>query len=197
MFAILTPVALDALGLGALLALLWQSARSPVELDRIVRWIGVAGLGLLAVEEAVERSHSTVPGWASVTSLAWPLLFVWLVHHVSRGVGGPVGHILRFRPLAFVGVVSYGIYLFHLFVMPTALIIERHTRLDLPVPSTRGIVQFVVVTVVSVVAASLSWGLLERPINERKRHFPYVPTAANEPKLESVRSAAVPPGARC
>jgi len=167
---ILTPAALDSLGLGALLALLW---RSPVRVDRVVAWLGTSGVALFVVNRFVgmPEPRSVIE---SATSIWAPLVFVWVVHHVARGVRGPLGSILRLRPLAYVGVVSYGVYLFHLFVVPTADIFERRTGYSLPVPASHGFAQFLAVTALSIAAAGLSWKLFEGPINRRKTRFPYV-----------------------
>ena len=62
---------------------------------------------------------------------------------------------LRWRPLARIGVVSYGLYLWHL---PLLLVLRDAGALphDL-VPRT------LVVLGVALVAATLSWRLVERP----------------------------------
>ena len=167
---ILTPAVLDALGLGALLALLWRVA---LDVDRIVTWIGALAVAVLAFDVVAHRVAPSLPDLSAVTHIWWPLLFVWVVHHAARGVRGPVAHVLTWRPLVYVGTVSYGIYLFHLFVVPITEMVERRTGMNVPLPGT-GAGRFVVVTLISIGVASLSWTFFERPLNEQKHRFPYV-----------------------
>ena len=181
---LMTPAVLDALGLGALLALLWRVSPN---VDRVVAWIGALAVFVFALDVAAHHV-SALPDVTLVTHVWWPLFFTWVVHHVARGVNGPVGRVLMWRPLVYTGTVSYGIYLFHLFVVPVSVIVERNTGVDLPVPSA-GVGRFVVVGVVSVALASLSWTVLERPINEQKYRFPYVRADATGPK--AVRTPAL------
>ena len=168
---ILTPAVLDALGLGALLALLWRDAATHV--DRIVSWIGALAVAVLAVDVIAHRVEPSLADFSVVTHIWWPLLFVWIVHRAARGVRGPVGRVLTWRPLVYVGTVSYGIYLFHLFVVPVTDSLERRTGLNVPIPA-KGLGQFVAVTALSIAVAALSWTFLERPINDQKQRFPYV-----------------------
>ena len=81
--------------------------------------------------------------------------------------------MLTWRPLVYLGTVSYGIYLFHLFVVPVTEIIERSTGVNVPVPGA-GPGRFVAVGGIAIALASLSWTFLERPINQQKHRFPYV-----------------------
>jgi peptidoglycan/LPS O-acetylase OafA/YrhL len=83
-----------------------------------------------------------------------------------------------------VGIISYGIYLLHLFVMPVFEIVQRRL-FDLPIPEDRGITQFVFVGSVSIGAAALSWIVVESPINRLKSRFPYAPPSSARKLQES------------
>jgi peptidoglycan/LPS O-acetylase OafA/YrhL len=184
---ILTPSVLDSLGLGALLAFLWRASRN---VDRIVAWLGALGITMLAVDVTANRLAPSLPDAGSVTDIGWPLVFVWAVHRASRGFPAPIANVLTWRPLAYIGIVSYGIYLFHLFVVPVAEIVERNTGVRIPIPNP-GFGRFVVVTAITTAVAALSWTVLERPINEQKYRFPYVrPDAEVLPASASATSTA-------
>jgi peptidoglycan/LPS O-acetylase OafA/YrhL len=122
----------------------------------------------------------------------WSLAFAWLVHRAAQRRTGAFGRVLMLRPLAYIGTISYGIYLFHLFVVPVATVIERHTGIDLPVPVERGPAQLVVVTGASIAMAAVSWRVLEGPINSLKRRFPYVVVAPSTASSGSPRTPAEP-----
>ena len=106
---------------------------------------------------------------------ATALAFGWVVARLGRGVGGPVGRVLRWSPLAYVGRISYGVYILEFFVtgpmdrgVPT---LARHLG---PAAATWMLQSFAARTLAIVAVASVSWFAYERPLNELKRHFPYV-----------------------
>jgi peptidoglycan/LPS O-acetylase OafA/YrhL len=171
---LVTPAAFDSLGWGCLLAYGWRRwAAEPARLDRAMR-IVLAAAGVLFVAERIAdvTGHYTLTVDA-VSNIWFPLISVWAVHRAARGINGPVGMVLSSRPVVHIGVVSYGVYLLHLFVMPLAE--EAHQRLPrLPVPEQRGLVQFVFVTTLTLLVASASWTFFESPLNRMKHRFPYV-----------------------
>ena len=116
---------------------------------------------------------------------ATALAFAWVIARLSRGVGGVAGRALRLAPLAYVGRISYGVYILQFFVtgpmnrlVPT---LSRHVG-----PEVAGwlLQSFAARTAAIVAVASLSWFAFERPLNELKRHFPYVRTP-RQPTLET------------
>jgi len=94
-----------------------------------------------------------------------------LVLATSNGIGGPIGRVLSARPIVYLGTISYGIYIFHLLVPTAYNTAARHWR-ALP-DAHHGFVYFCLISVMTIVVAVLSWELLERPISELKRFFPY------------------------
>ena len=84
---------------------------------------------------------------------------------------------LRFGPLTYLGRISYGIYLYHMFVI--AAVMQWIPR-RMPMP---GLHEFVGVLGVTVVIAAASWHLFEGPLNNLKRYFPYDGRRRTEMKL--------------
>ena len=82
-----------------------------------------------------------------------------LVVAAAAGGRGPSVSWLRARALVAVGIVSYGIYLWHL---PLILVVRKLGLL----PSAL-LPRFVVVLALALSVAALSWRLLERPLIER------------------------------
>lgn len=103
----------DSLGIGALVALgAWRDGEGN---DR--RWARAGLVGailwtLLALADGV----GTAPLWlAAWRQLAQALAFGWVVWRGVRGVGGPLGDLLRHPAMIGIGRVSYGVYLVHPF----------------------------------------------------------------------------------
>ena len=82
---------------------------------------------------------------------------------VRRPVARGVRAFLRWRPIAYTGLVSYGVYLWHQGFTDKAMIWTDSTPLH---------ANFVLITTIavacSVAAATVSWYWLERPINRRR-----------------------------
>jgi peptidoglycan/LPS O-acetylase OafA/YrhL len=98
----------------------------------------------------------------------------WLIDGAYSGFGGTMGKVLSFKPAVYLGTISYGVYLIHNFVPDVVNGLFGFTPAhELPMP-IRPIIMFLV----TVFLASVSWYGFERPINALKRFFPYRPSAA-------------------
>jgi peptidoglycan/LPS O-acetylase OafA/YrhL len=157
---IFTPSSLDTLGSGALLAyFVTYRAQNVVLLRRIALGVAIAivvGAALLKIPF----------GYSGFVSLPIGLLALWLVSKTAEGIPGPIGRLLSFPPIIYIGRISYGIYVYHFFV-PIVLqpLFHRFEIKD-------GGVLFVVICFLATIAvSSLSWFLLENPINSLKNKF--------------------------
>jgi hypothetical protein len=77
---------------------------------------GMAALAVAALATtvgAVAILDGTGPGYYRGGLVVFSLAAVALIHLVSAGGGGPVGRVLRLRPLTALGTISYGVYLWH------------------------------------------------------------------------------------
>ena len=83
----------------------------------------------------------------------------FLLLPVVLGTGGVVGRALGSRPAHFLGTISYGVYLWHVPLLP---VLQRH--LGYREFGGHFVELLIVTTACAVAAASLSWYLLERPI---------------------------------
>ena len=73
--------------------------------------------------------------------------FAALMLALSTGQLAGVSRVLSWRPLTYVGTVSYGVYLFHSVIMELT-----------------HITSFVVIMPLTLFAAAVSWSLIEQPI---------------------------------
>jgi peptidoglycan/LPS O-acetylase OafA/YrhL len=168
----LTPGVVDSLALGALLALASHADGTAVRARRALRRVAMP-VGLVAY------SVFFLVGWhlgpfrhvaVAFSDTAAALVFCWLVGSASRGFRGRVGRLLELRPIAYLGKISYGIYIFHMLV-PIAF---GYAAARLGIEYTdAGFVNFVATSLATFAIAALSWQLFEAPINGLKRHFRY------------------------
>lgn len=95
------------------------------------------------------------------------LFFFWLVARAAQGFGGWTKTVLELRPLVYLGKISYGIYLIHLFV--PYVVWKVMERLGLMSLSQNKAFLIPLWTGVTVWGAMLSWHAFEKPINDLKK----------------------------
>ncbi len=179
---LMTPSGFDGLGMGALLALIrradWANYRKFLN-------AGLAlGVVVLAVSLLLRVKGKAFALNVTGELFAFALISTWLVGNCADGFKGVVGKFLTLAPMLYLGRISYGIYMFNLPLADFIEIFQKKTGMKLPIPEQLGLSRFVVCFLLSVGLASLSWYLLERPLNELKRFFPY-PTRAKGPEKAS------------
>jgi peptidoglycan/LPS O-acetylase OafA/YrhL len=170
-----TFASVDSLALGALLALVFESGYPKVKirayLTKIVLPVGL--LGAVIVNVLFDTGMSSGWFWILYDSLA-ALVFCWLVGMAAGGFTGFPGAILTWRPLVFLGTISYGIYVYHHFV--PAIYIHAFGLLGVQYRE-QGPLNLLLGSATTVIVAWLSWHFMEHPINRLKRYLPYVPYA--------------------
>ncbi|HYG27535.1 MAG TPA: acyltransferase [Caulobacteraceae bacterium] len=160
----LLPGSMDALGVGALLAVverrrLWPGLKPGLLL--------IGGLLALPVLFVVWWNTPLLMGhgvWVDTVAL---IPIAAIVLGASRGASGVVGRVLASAPLIGLGKISYGVYLLHLLVLWALL------KTPVFAQQPHGPATFVVGTAVTIALAALSWRVLERPLNGLKRRYPY------------------------
>ena len=101
---------------------------------------------------------------------ALALVFVWLVGQAATGFPGVAGRLLEMAPLVYLGKISYGVYVYHLFVRDGLAAQGIGNDWSGPGSTTA---HFLLLTACTVALASVSWFCFEKPINNLKRYFPY------------------------
>ena len=193
------PGCLDLLGIGALLAIFslpqfgltrWR--------DGFVQLCGIIGLPLFFTYVAQHLNITqTYPRGITATSFDWleaaggatypvtALAAVWLIGMAAKGFRGPIGWFLTAAPVVYVGRISYGLYVIHMFVPHLLLWLAPS------VYAKHGSTwwAFGTYVAISVGLASLSWYGFEAPINRLKRYFEYDKRAAAKAPTSEVVSA--------
>ncbi|SFI05537.1 MULTISPECIES: acyltransferase family protein [unclassified Bacillus (in: firmicutes)] len=145
--------------IGAALAFIWPSSRLANKIippARLVLDI-IGGIALLIILVMFWKTNQYDPflyrGGMFLLSIATALLVANLAHPASR-----ISVFLRFRPLRWIGVRSYGIYLWHypIITLTTPQVSTGEFQL------TRAIFQFFLILFI----AQLSWKFIENPIRQ-------------------------------
>jgi len=162
---IATPASFDALGLGGLLALAKYREQSAALSHRLL-----ASTAASSVAAFVLLSLWAPPrtGFA-LGDFALAITFAALVAATDRGIGGPIGRMLELKPIVGLGRVSYGVYLYHLYLLS----IVRDVAQSRGVEIKGGPTLFLAMTTLTIAVAAASWILIERPLARLKRQFPY------------------------
>ncbi|MEI6898597.1 MAG: acyltransferase [Bacteroidota bacterium] len=106
-------------------------------------------------------------------SLKEPILVViysgLIILAIKNSFHGIFKYFLENRVIVYLGKISYGMYVFHLFMSPFywKFIVKY---IHVPYSDIKGFIIFFIIT---VTLASLSWFLIEKPINDLKRCFKY------------------------
>ena len=158
MNSVLPTSCLDSLGAGALLAL-------PGTRDRMTR-IGLAiGAPLLAAALALRYAGMTGVPLEVALDFGVSLGSAWLVGAAAKGFAGPFGRSLQWRPVVYIGTISYGLYLFHGF-MPYVLgrYVPGFIEMSWPARS-------LLLTASTFVVSALSWRIVEAPFLRLKNRL--------------------------
>jgi len=183
--ATLTPANLDSLAIGALLALLWSSDIPKHVLQKyLTRLILPMGLILYTICLVLYHYRIKPSVFFVFGDFSASLIFAWLVSATGLGFKGWVGKFLEFRPISYLGKITYGIYVYHYFAPLVLVPILARFGYELQVP---GIRNFALSGILTIAVASLSWHWIELPINNLKRHFQYK-SASNVNNTESEQS---------
>ena len=161
----------DALGLGAVIALALRSVRTAAAV--LERWpIGIATvIGLVGSWASSWWQPPLAPFVGFGTELlhdGFQLVgFAGLIAGAALGFHGAAGTILSFRPLTYLGQISYGLYLYHPLMVPLAGTLLRSVN----APGAALPTGIVLALALSLGTTMASWHLFERPLNQLRRCF--------------------------
>ena len=167
---VITLSCLDALGIGALLA--FSKYKNLEQFYKLGNSKAYNGLGLVLffvwLGGSLTRPHPYLIG--VIYNLITLTLFAWLIHQASIGFEGPVKQVLETKPIIYLGKISYGLYIYHNFMPFLVAMILRRLHMSSPQHKTS---QFLLSATATILVASCSWLLVERPINDLKNRFDY------------------------
>jgi len=145
---------------GSCLALMVQQKEWSRGVSEIVAWLG---LGLIAVSMFFYTAKTPFPGWNAMAPVAGSVLFIW----ANRSGPTLAGKLLSLRPVVFIGLISYSLYLWHW----TLLVYAKHIIIDIHLSWKLGIL------VASLIVSIISWQWVEKPFRKKgvlsKRKFAF------------------------
>lgn len=166
-FEYLSPLQFDALGCGILAALVLQrTSAEGLGAARMKRAAVVCGFGSLIIVVGSYWSGE-LPRMAervllpSVLAVAAAGLILGLWNGNLRRVSS----VLSWQPFAYLGKISYGLYLYHNFLF----VLARGTH------GARHVVGVLATFAATVAVAAVSWHILEKPLLRLRRHFEFDP----------------------
>ena len=170
---------MDALGLGALLATcVHRDAHGGNSAERLSFFAALVGAPLFFFAQgfryqvglqATDRLPYRIPG-----DLGLALISLSIVYLATTTGPSVIRGFLELSPVRYVGRISYGIYLYHLFLIPIGRTLASRYEVA---PLERGLSMFLLYSAVSIGLATVSWYAFEVPINRQKRRVPYPPGA--------------------
>lgn len=169
----LTPAVLDGLGLGALLALIKNVPSESVNEEhknRGVKLMAAVAMSLIILFHIkpfqLNIWEQFNPFFEIFNRSSMAVVGLFLVNGSINGFKGFWKHLLENKVAQYLGKISYALYLFHNF----QLYAFEWLHINLPATGWYLGVHFLIL----VTLASLSWYLLELPINNLKKYFPYI-----------------------
>lgn len=181
----------DSLGLGALFAHLnYNQADETISLRNFSLCLTYAGLALVflfsglifPVHNYFYLSKASVFLYDTSIILSFSGLLIYILQ-LRKGWGMS---ILTFRPLVYIGKISYGIYIFHLPVMTITPKLFLFFNRAAFYYSLNRVEKTFLWGFITLFFSVLSWVLFESRLNHLKRYFPYLP------KTKTLSLASIP-----
>lgn len=156
---LLLPGSLDAFAAGGLLALLLRKFPD----FRFKNWGWLAGavaVGCWVVARIFRHTEGTGSLLVAYVDLFEITFFAWLIFLVIQSPDNPISRFLSTKPMAAMGRISYGLFIWHMLVV--CALAPHLDRAGLTLADGM-VVRTVVLVAASLVVAWLSWTAVERP----------------------------------
>lgn len=163
---VFTFATLDSLAGGALLALFHYDENLRPHLPRFMKLCLVAGSAILAVCTFFYVYNIGFRVLYTLLCLGVSLVFMVLIEKTSRGFSGKAKVLLEHPVILYTGKISYGLYVYHNFMLALVLYSLSKTT-----AATDYRVTAPLSFIATFAAAMLSWHLIERPISRLKDKF--------------------------
>jgi peptidoglycan/LPS O-acetylase OafA/YrhL len=165
---------LFALGMAIAIMAVAPPGRAHAVLHRAARpagcWLALAAGAYLLVVFGLDLpdgfSEQASVGQALGQRALYALIAVALVVPGVFGAGGATRAALSWKPLRWIGLISYGVFLWHLDIVKQ---LEDWELFTPPTTAGRFVVVVLATVVLSLAAAAVLWAVVERPLQHRGR----------------------------
>jgi len=161
-YMMLTPCSMDSFGFGALLAYHSVYKISDEVKIKAFKWFTFLYVSLVTTLIIFSYTNS----FLLLVNFNLSLLSFFIIAKASIGFKGYLKKIFENKILVYLGKISYGLYLFHPFVG------YFYKKLHFP-PIQNIFLRFIIFSVILIAVSSVSWFILEKPINSLKKYFKY------------------------
>lgn len=128
----------------------------PIQDARVRLLVSTAALALLLCSLWWINSGPTFPGWQA----ALPVVATAALLHAGAQGSSPVQRLLSVKPLVFVGLISYSLYLWH---WPLVVFVRYFNGMEPLTPGTSGLL-----LVAAILLATASYRWIETPLRRRQ-----------------------------
>ena len=172
-FEVLPFSCLDAFSIGALLASSETKAFNLEEKNKQVKIILLISIVLAVAVFQLEHLSFLFGLFLSIASVCTIILSIYSNH-------GFLGKVLNFRVFQYLGKISYGLYVYHNFI-PWLLrgVMGKETRhpinfrIEMINSNMSPVIMILIECILLIVISSISWFLLEKPMNNLKNKVAY------------------------
>jgi peptidoglycan/LPS O-acetylase OafA/YrhL len=178
---VLMPTCLDAFGMGGILAYFFTKNNPKFKqfiTNQVYLWMS------LVVYILVLFWNKSVSGGQNYVTIIWLRLFesllsLFVVGNAAYHFGGIMKSILESPIANYLGRISYGLYIYHFLIYnpynnadipnhPTVRILKKIPFIEQNLP-----IKIIFLYILTAFVATLSWFLIEKPINKWKDKFGY------------------------
>jgi peptidoglycan/LPS O-acetylase OafA/YrhL len=163
----------DALLTGYILAVIQSSGTLNSNIKKGSICVRMIAVGALLCYFSVLFSIS----WRNLNNYYWlasviQILTAFLILHTTSSENSPIKRILSFRPIVWIGSISYGLYLWH---DPVYEIMRTYKFSQYSIATIGSLITFLI--------ASLSYYLVEKPVLSLKRKLRNIPNKEPQEKI--------------
>jgi peptidoglycan/LPS O-acetylase OafA/YrhL len=148
----------DSLGLGALLACFRYDANLKPYRNLFLKTAVSLGSFIVGTQVIIYLCNRGTRIFWATSYLGVSLIFTWLV---AKAAEGKLWKLIEARPLTYTGRISYGLYLWHIFMPALVIWLLGYN------PGTWKLAALA--TLLTFAVAAASWKLVESPLNSLKR----------------------------
>lgn len=173
---VLTPCCFDGFSIGGLFAYFAFSRRD--NLQSVIKAINYAGVGAFVVMMILLTTHFNK--FAVLHRTISSVFFAALIANAFRGMKGVVGMVADNKVLLYLGQISYGLYIYHLLTPWLTKVMLNYmstfknnviAAVTTAYNSAALMWKFSIDLIILLLVSSLSWYMVEKPINRYKFLF--------------------------